>query len=136
MRTRLSIAVLGVSLLAGAVPVVAHHAFSSEFDANRPVKLTGTVTQMEWVNPHSWIHIDVKRPDGTAESWAIEGATPNTLLRRGLRKRDLLAGTVIRVDGYQAKDKGLRAIGNDLTLTDGRQIFLGSVIGGLGDDQR
>ena len=136
MRTRLSIAVLGVSLLARAVPVVAHHAFSSEFDATRPVKLTGTVTQMEWVNPHSWIHIDVKRPDGTVENWAIEGATPNTLLRRGLRKRDLLAGTMIKVDGYQAKDSGLRAIGNNLTLSDGRQIFLGSVIGGLGDDQR
>jgi hypothetical protein len=90
MRTKLSIAALGVIVLVGGgAPVMAHHAFSSEFDANRPVKLEGTVTKMEWVNPHSWIHIDVKNPDGTVSNWAIEGGTPNTLLRRGLRKTDL-----------------------------------------------
>ena len=127
MRIRLSVAALGVGLVVLSVaPMRAHHAFSSEFDANRPVKLTGTVTKMEWVNPHSWIHIDVKKPDGTVENWAIEGGTPNTLLRRGLRKSDLPAGTVIKVDGYQAKDRGLRANGNNLTLSDGRQMFLGS----------
>jgi hypothetical protein len=121
------VAGLGVGLLIiGVAPIKAHHAFSSEFDANRPVKLTGTVTKMEWVNPHSWIHIDVKKPDGTVENWAIEGGTPNTLLRRGLRKSDLPAGTLIKVDGYQAKDRGLRANGNNLTLADGRQMFLGS----------
>lgn len=126
MRTKLSMAALGVGLFLGAVPVVAHHAFSSEFDSNRPVKLKGVVTKMEWVNPHSWIHVDVKRPDGTVENWAIEGGTPNTLLRRGLRKSDLPPGTEIRIDGYQAKDGGLRANGNNLTLADGRQMFLGS----------
>lgn len=127
MRTRLSVVAAGASLLLlSTVPVVAHHAFSAEFDANRPVQMTGTVTKMEWVNPHSWIHIDVKKPDGTIEKWMIEGGTPNTLLRRGLRKQDLPAGTVIKVEGFQAKDGGLRANGRNLTLPDGRALFLGS----------
>ena len=127
MRTTLSVLAVGVGLLVlGTAPVGAHHAFSSEFDGNKPIHLTGTVTKMEWVNPHAWIHIDVKKPDGTVEKWMIEGGTPNTLVRRGLRKSDLPAGTVIVVDGYRAKDGGLRANGKDLTLPDGRQLFLGS----------
>ena len=127
MRTMLSVAAVGVAVLGlGARPVMAHHAFSAEFDANRPVQLEGVVTRMEWVNPHSWIHVDVKKPDGTVEKWMVEGGTPNTLLRRGLRKQDLLAGTEIKVDGYQAKDGGLRANGRNLTLSNGRALFLGS----------
>ena len=127
MRRTLAVMAIGVGLLVlGRVPVLAHHAFSSEFDGNRPVQMTGTVTKKEWVNPHSWIHVDVKKPDGTVENWAIEGGTPNTLLRRGLRKTDLPAGTVIKITGFQAKDGGLRANGKDLTLADGRQMFLGS----------
>ena len=126
MRTKLSAIALGGLLVVGTAPLLAHHAFSSEFDANRPLKLEGTVTKMEWVNPHSWIHIDVTKPDGTKENWAIEGGTPNTLLRRGLRKTDLPAGTQIKVDGFQAKDGGFRMNGKDLTLADGRQLFLGS----------
>src|SRR5689334_8173735 len=106
--------------------VTAHHAFSAEFDVNRPVSLVGTVTKMEWVNPHSWIHVDVKKPDGTVESWAIEGGTPNTLLRRGLRKSDLPVGALVTVEGFQAKDGALRANGKNITLADGRQLFLGS----------
>ena len=126
MRRMLSIAVVGGLLVMGGAPVFAHHAFSSEFDSNKPVEFTGTVTKMEWVNPHSWIHVDVKTKDGKVENWAIEGGTPNTLLRRGLRKTDLPAGTEIKITGFQAKDGGLRANGKDLTLPDGRALFLGS----------
>src|SRR3954462_2966067 len=94
--------IVGIGLLAAAVPVVAHHAFSAEFDANRPLKLRGTVTKMEWINPHAWIHMDVKGPDGKVTSWMIEAGTPNTLLRRGFTKNSLAVGTEILVDGYQA----------------------------------
>src|SRR6187549_3873572 len=87
--------------IAATAPVLAHHAFSAEFDAKRPVKLQGTVTKMEWINPHAWIHIDVKKPDGKVEQWMIEGGTPNTLIRRGFTKNSLQAGTVIVVDGFQ-----------------------------------
>jgi hypothetical protein len=127
MRRNLAILISGVGLLALAVkPVVAHHAFAAEFDATKPVKLQGTVTKMEWINPHAWIHIDVKKADGTTESWAIEGGTPNTLLRRGFTKDSLKVGTEIMVDGYQAKDGSTRANGRDLTLPDGKKLFMGS----------
>lgn len=127
MRTILSVVAVSVGLLVpGSQPVAAHHAFSAEFDANRPVQLEGVVTRMEWVNPHSWIYIDVKKPDGAVETWMIEGGTPNTLIRRGLRKQDLLPGTEIRVDGYQSKDGALRANGRNLTLANGRALFMGS----------
>ncbi len=128
MRRKLAIAVVGVSLvLTGtAVSVSAHHAFAAEFDANRPVNFEGTVTKMEWLNPHVWIHLDVEMPDCSTESWAFEGGTPNVLFRRGFTKQSLLPGTKIHVDGYQSKDGTNRANGRDLTLPDGTTLFLGS----------
>ena len=115
-----------LALAVAAVPVVAHHAFAAEFDANKPLTLTGSVTKMEWINPHAWIHIDVTREEGAVEQWAIEAGTPNTLFRRGFTRDSVVPGTVIVVDGYQAKDGSLKANGRSLTLEDGQQLFLGS----------
>ena len=127
MTTKLRSVVGGAALLVlSAGPVWAHHAFAAEFDANKPLRLKGTVTKMEWINPHAWIHIEVKKPDGKVEQWMIEGGTPNTLLRRGFTKNSLLPGTEIIVDGYQAKDGSRRANGRDLTLPNGQTLFLGS----------
>jgi len=121
-----SIATLVAVLVLAAAPASAHHAFAAEFDAKKPIKLQGTVTKMEWINPHAWIHIDVKKPDGAVEEWMIEAGTPNTLLRRGLTRDSLKKGTEIVVDGYQSKDGSLRANGRDVTLPDGKTLFLGS----------
>ena len=138
MRRRVSLVVAGAGLVLAlaAVPAWAHHAFAAEFDANKPLRLQGAVTKMEWINPHAWIHIDVKKPDGKVEQWMIEGGTPNTLFRRGFTKNSLLPGTVIVVDGYQAKDGSQKANGRDLTLPDGRKLFLGSSGTGAPKDGR
>jgi uncharacterized protein DUF6152 len=117
---------LGLLLAGTSATVSAHHAFAAEFDANRPVNHKGTVSKVEWVNPHVWIHVDVKRPDGKVESWAVEGGTPNVLFRRGFTKQSLTTGTEIVIDGYQAKDGTRRMNGRDLTFADGRKLFLGS----------
>jgi hypothetical protein len=114
----------------------AHHAFAAEFDAKKPIKLRGVVTKVEWINPHAWIHIEVKKPDGAVEQWMIEGGTPNTLFRRGVNKNSLPAGTEIIVDGYQAKDGTLKGNGRDITFPDGRKLFIGSTgTGAPGDPQ-
>ena len=127
MRASLAIGlVAAVGMLAAASPAVAHHAFSAEFDADMPVTLQGTVTRMEWVNPHAWIHIAVEKADGTTEAWMVEGGAPNALLRRGFNKNSLPPGTVIMVEGYQAKDGAMRANGRDITFEDGTKLFVGS----------
>ena len=126
MRTKLAVLLAGAGLLLTAVPVAAHHAFAAEFDAKRPIKLRGTVVKMEWINPHSWIHIDVKKPDGKVERWMIEGGPPNALYRRGFTKDSLPVGSDILVEGFRAKDGSTRGNGRDITFSDGKKLFLGS----------
>ena len=126
-------AVLGACVAASFIlgpAASAHHAFSSEFDATRPVSLRGTITRMEWINPHSWMHLDVVNDDGTVETWMIEAGPPGVLVRRGWDRDSVKAGTEVRVEGYQARDGSNRANGRDVTLPDGRRLFAGS--GGIG----
>ena len=115
---------LGLSLTAGSVQ--AHHAFAAEFDANQPINLSGKVAKVEWINPHSWIHIDVENDDGSVDRWMIEGGNPTALLRRGFTKASLPVGTEIMVEGFRAKGNPFRANGRDLTFPDGRKLFMGS----------
>ena len=116
-----------LAIMVYAVPAVAHHAFGAEFDTDAPIRLQGNIVRVEWVNPHSWIHIEVTKEDGTKEVWMVEGGTPNVLQRRGLRRECLPIGTELIVDGYQAKDHSLlRANGRDVTFSDGTKFFLGS----------
>ena len=128
MRTKLAIAVAvtGLAMSGWASSALAHHAFAAEFDSNKPVNFKGKITKMEWVNPHTWLHIAVQKTDGTSEAWAIEAGTPNVLFRRGFTRDTLPIGLEIVVDGYQAKDGTRRANGRDLTLPDGKKLFLGS----------
>ena len=126
MRTKLVSLLAGLAVLSAAVPVAGHHAFAAEFDANKPIKLRGTVAKMEWINPHTWIHIDVKKPNGTVERWMIEGGPPNALFRRGFTRDSLPAGIEIVVEGFQARDGSMKGNGRDLTFADGKKLFLGS----------
>jgi hypothetical protein len=125
MKMKLLSAFLGCGLLLTALPVSAHHSFAAEFDISKPVQLKGTLTKMAWVNPHGWIYIDVKTPDGKVENWAIEAGGPTALLRRGLRASDFPVGLEVVVEGYRAKDGNPKANGQKVTFADGRNFFLG-----------
>ena len=141
MRRTLPITIIGLGFglalgLMAAAPVDAHHAFAAEFDSTKPVKLRGTITKMEWINPHAWIYIDVKNTDGSVTNWMVEAGAPNALLRRGWTKASLLPGTEILVEGYQAKDGANRANGRDITFKDGKKLFVGSAGTGAPDERK
>jgi hypothetical protein len=125
MRRRLIAGIAVVGSLLTALPLLAHHAFQAEFDDKKPVHLVGKVTKMEWINPHAWIHIDVTDADGKVTNWMVECGSPNIMLRRGFTKESLEFGTVLTVDGYQAKNGSLRANGSSVTFRDGRRLFVG-----------
>ena len=135
MRRNTLVFVAVFSLLVAAVPASAHHAFAAEFDGNKQIKLRGTVTKMEWINPHAWIHLDVKEPDGSVVSWMIELGPPNALLKRGWTKKDVPAGIELLVEGYMAKDGAMRANGRDITFPDGKKLFAGSSGTGTPDER-
>ena len=129
MSAKLGVVVAGVALMLAAVPVRAHHAFSAEFDINKPLKIQGTLTKWEMINPHSWFHVDVKGPDGNVVPWLIEGGSPNQLIRLGVTKYTLRIGTEFVIEGYQAKDGENRAVGRNFVLADGKRLFLGGSAG-------
>jgi len=125
-RSRVVVATMIVVAGVASASLRAHHSFAAEFDGNQPVTLKGTVTKMDWVNPHTWIHLDVKNADGTVTKWMIEGGTPNTLVRRGFTKASLLPGTEVTIEGYRAKNGANRANGADMILSNGQRLFMGS----------
>jgi hypothetical protein len=136
MRAKLAVLVATVGLLLGAASAWAHHAFSAEFDINKPLKMQGTLVKWEMINPHSWFHLDVKGPDGKVVPWMIEGGSPNQLIRMGVTKNTLAIGTELAVEGYHAKDGTNKAVGRNFLLSDGKRLFLGGSAPGGGGDKR
>jgi len=141
MRMTRHIAAVGVGLgvaigLMATATVRAHHAFSAEFDSKRPIALRGKITKMEWINPHAWMHLEVKKPDGKVENWMIEAGPPGALVRRGWKKDSVVPGTEVLVEGYQALDGSNRANGRDVTFPDGTRLFAGSSGTGAPKDGR
>lgn len=136
MRTRLAMVTMGAGLLVAVTPMWAHHAFQAEFDSTKPVHLVGKVTEMEWINPHSWIHIDVTNPDGSVTNWMVECGSPNIMLRRGFSKRTLEVGTELTIQGYQAKNGQNKANGSSVTFKDGKKLFVGGSNPDIPEDQK
>ena len=126
MKTTLAVAGTIALIVVATAPIAAHHSFAAEFDAKQPVLFKGTVTKMEWINPHVWIHMNVTQPNGKTEAWMVEGGAPTVLFRRGFSKTSLQAGTQIVVDGYRAKDGTNKMNAREITLADGRKLFAGS----------
>ena len=135
MRTTRLLVLLAGGLLWAGSPAIAHHSFAAEFDSAQPATLSGTVTVMEWINPHAWINLAVKKPDGKIENWEIETGNPSALIRRGFNRNSLPPGTEITVQGFRAKDGGMRANGRDLTFKDGKKLFVGSSGTGAPDER-
>src|SRR5262245_61674337 len=135
MRKQVLLLIAVAGLLALSIQALAHHAFSAEFDANKPVKLRGNVTKMDWINPHAWLYLDVKGDNGAMVSWMIKLGPPNALLKRGWTKQSVPPGIQVLVDGYQSKDGALRANGRDVTFPDGRKMFAGSSGTGAPDER-
>ena len=129
MKTAIVLAVLAAGVLCAGQPALAHHPFAAEYDANKPVTLTGTLSKLEWVNPHSWIYVDVKQPDGSVKKWTIESSGPGPMTRRGLKKADFAAGMPLVIKGYQSRKDPTLANGRTLVLADGRSFYIGTVGG-------
>jgi len=136
MKTKVAVLAVGAGLAVGAIPAWAHHAFAAEFDAKKPLHFEGTVTKVELINPHAWIHVDVKGTDGAVTNWMVEAGSPNVLLRRGFTKQSVAPGTAVVIDGYQSKDGSARMNGRDITLPGGQKLFLGSQGTGAPDEEK
>jgi len=136
MRIKQLTAALGIACMTTVVPVLAHHAFSAEFDVNKPLTLKGTLVKWEMINPHSWFHLEVKDPNGEVVEWMVEGGSPNQLIRMGVTKNTVQVGTEIMVEGYQAKDGSNKAVGRNFVLADGTRLFLGGSAPGGGGDKK